>query len=120
MKRIVVCCDGTWNRLDAQNPTNVVKLAETVLPTATDGTTRLVYYDEGVGSRASGFSSKANRILAGAFGWGMMENVEQAYRFLVFNFEPGDEIFHSWLLARRVYSAFAGWADSQLRYCCSE
>ena len=27
MKRIVIACDGTWNRLDAPPPTNAAKLA---------------------------------------------------------------------------------------------
>ncbi len=32
MKRLVFCFDGTWNKLDAQYPTNVVLTAESVLP----------------------------------------------------------------------------------------
>ena len=30
-KRIVICCDGTWNKPDSQ-PTNVVKLVLGILP----------------------------------------------------------------------------------------
>ena len=37
MKRIVIACDGTWNRLDAAHPTNVAKLAQAVLPEGADG-----------------------------------------------------------------------------------
>lgn len=96
MKRLAICCDGTWNRLDARHPTNVVRLAEAILPTADDGTTQLVYYDEGVGARSTAHFSLLNRIdrvFSGAFGWGLLDHLEQAYRFLVFNYEPGDEIY---------------------------
>ena len=37
MKRIVVCCDGTWSQPTQDIPTNVVKTARAVLPTAPDG-----------------------------------------------------------------------------------
>ena len=50
MKRLVICFDGTWNRLDAPHPTNVLFTAESVLPVAADGTVQVVYYDEGVGT----------------------------------------------------------------------
>jgi uncharacterized protein (DUF2235 family) len=36
MKRLVFCFDGTWNKLDAQYPTNVVLTAESVLPLTKD------------------------------------------------------------------------------------
>jgi len=49
MKRIVICCDGTWRRLRHPRPNNVVQLSEAVLSTATDGTPQLIYYEEGVG-----------------------------------------------------------------------
>jgi uncharacterized protein (DUF2235 family) len=57
MKRIVICADGTWNERDRidektgrRHPTNVTKVARAVLPQATDGTTQVVYYHEGVGT----------------------------------------------------------------------
>lgn len=39
MKRLVVCCDGTWNKPDSENVTNVEKIARTVQsdPSATGG-----------------------------------------------------------------------------------
>lgn len=93
MKRIVVFCDGTWGRLSHPSPNNVVKLSEAVLSTATNGTPQLIYYDEGVGTLSESLFSKAANAVSGAFGVGLMRNVEQAYRFLVFNYEPGDEIY---------------------------
>lgn len=92
MKRIAICCDGTWNRLDAQNVTNVVRIAESICSHADDGTPQVIYYDEGVGSGGA-VASRIDRWLGGAFGAGLMHKVEQAYRFLVFNYEPGDEIY---------------------------
>lgn len=87
LKRLVFCFDGSWNRLDADCPTNVVLLAESVRPTAKDGTSQIVYYDEGVGT------AKGDRLRGGMFGVGLKTNLREAYRFLIFNFEPDDEIF---------------------------
>src|SRR5690606_16747251 len=33
------------------------------------------------------------KLLQGAFGWGLFEKIEAAYRFLMFNYEPGDEVY---------------------------
>ncbi len=91
MKRLVVCCDGTWNKPDNETITNVEKIARTVQsdPQATGGAYQLVYYVSGVGAG----SYAADRILGGAFGFGLFHNVIAAYRFLAQNYEPGDEIF---------------------------
>ena len=91
MKRLVVACDGTWNKPDNETITNVEKIARTVQsdPGATGGTYQLVYYVSGVGAG----SYAADRMLGGAFGFGLFHNVIAAYRFLAQNYEPGDEIF---------------------------
>lgn len=91
MKRLVVCCDGTWNKPDGQTITNVEKIARTVQsdPSATGGVYQLVYYVSGVGAG----SYAADRLLGGAFGFGLFHNVIACYRFLAQNYEPGDEIF---------------------------
>lgn len=86
MKRLVFCFDGTWNRLDAQFPTNVVFTAESVLPSP-DGEVQLIHYDEGVGTE------KFEKLSGGMFGNGMDRNLAEAYRFLVFNYTPGDEVY---------------------------
>lgn len=87
MKRLVVCFDGTWNRLDAPHSTNVVLTAESVVPQATGGVTQAIFYDDGVGTRAF------EKITGGVFGHGLVENMGDAYRFLIFNYMPGDEIY---------------------------
>ncbi len=91
MKRLVVCCDGTWNKPDNETITNVEKIARTVQsdPSATGGAYQLVYYVSGVGAG----SYAADRLLGGAFGLGLFHNVIASYRFLAQNYEPGDEIF---------------------------
>ena len=86
-KRLVFCFDGTWNRLDAPTPTNVVLTAESVLPRASDGTAQIIYYDEGVGT------GKLERFRGGILGAGLTKNLADAYRHLIFNHEPGDEVF---------------------------
>jgi uncharacterized protein (DUF2235 family) len=85
-KRLIFCFDGTWNKLDAATPTNVVITAESVLPLASDGTAQAIFYDEGVGT------GRFDRLRGGIFGIGVVEKLASAYRFLVFNYTPGDEI----------------------------
>ncbi len=91
MKRLVVCCDGTWNKPDSRMITNVEKMARTVQtdPGATGGAYQLVYYVSGVGAG----SYAADRLLGGAFGFGLFHNVVACYRFLAQNYEPGDAIY---------------------------
>ncbi len=91
MKRLVVCCDGTWNKPDSRTVTNVEKIARTVQsdPGVTGGVHQLVYYVSGVGAGSYG----ADKVLGGAFGFGLFHNVIACYRFLAQNYEPGDEVF---------------------------
>lgn len=90
-KRLVICCDGTWNRPDSDHVTNIEKIARTVATDldSTDGVQQLVLYLAGVGAG----SYAADRLLGGAFGFGLFANVRNGYRFLALNYEPGDEIF---------------------------
>ncbi|MCL6751904.1 DUF2235 domain-containing protein [Nostoc sp. CCCryo 231-06] len=88
MKRLVVCCDGTWQQLASPCPSNVIKLAQTVKPTGSDGTPQIVFYDEGVGT-----DSQATKLIGGATGLGIDKNIQDAYRFLSLNYVPGDEIY---------------------------
>ena len=90
MKRLVVCCDGTWNEPASAHVTNIEKIARTVCtdPGRADGVQQLVLYVGGVG-----IGYKLDRLLGGAFGSGLFNNVKTAYRFLALNYEDGDEIF---------------------------
>ncbi len=91
-KRLVVCCDGTWNTADQETdshpcPTNVTKVALSVAPEDSAGNQQRVYYHRGVGT------SRWDRITGGAFGSGLAANVFDAYRFLVDTYEPGDVLY---------------------------
>lgn len=101
-KRLVFCFDGTSNTLDRPDPTNVAITAAAVKNTSKTGP-QIVYYDEGVGS------TKKDNFVGGAFGAGLYDKVVEAYKFLVFNHEPGDEIF-IFGFSRGAYTArsFAG------------
>lgn len=91
MKRLVLCCDGTWSTPDQERdgkacPTNVTKVAMAVAPEG-DGTAQLMFYQPGVGTAVG------ERLRGGAFGWGLSKGVKDVYRFVVDNYEPGDELF---------------------------
>ena len=95
MKRIVICADGTWNIRDQvdrktgrRHPTNVTKVARAIRTHASDGTPQVVYYHEGVGT-----NGPLDKVTGGAFGKGMEENIRNLYRFIVYNYEEGDEIY---------------------------
>ena len=88
-KRLVVCCDGTWNRPDqaSGSPTNVSKLALGVARADGQGARQLLFYQRGVGTR------RFERLRGGVFGFGLSRNVQDCYRFLVKSYEPGDELY---------------------------
>ena len=89
-KRIVICADGTWNRpeKDPQKdyPTNVLRVARAIRPVALDGVAQQVFYDWGVGSYQDPW-------FVGISGKGVQKNIMDAYRYVVQNYAPGDELF---------------------------
>jgi uncharacterized protein (DUF2235 family) len=94
MKRIAIFCDGTWNTPDKLEngkycQTNVVKMANALCSTSKDGTAQLIYYDTGIGSEGN----RMKRIFDGATGFGISENILQAYLFIINNYTCGDELF---------------------------
>nr|WP_314257294.1 DUF2235 domain-containing protein [uncultured Devosia sp.] len=95
MRRLFFCCDGTWNHIESAYPTNVLKLARAIPGVANDGISQVVFYLEGVGTgRGTGtLAKKIDRLGGGMFGWGLLQNVVEAYKNLVFNYRPGDEIY---------------------------
>lgn len=88
MKRIIFCFDGTACALNSSTPTNVVLTAASISRTTRDGISQVIYYDEGVGT-----GNLADKMVGGAVGMGVIANIREAYRFLIFNYDPGDEIF---------------------------
>ncbi|KAJ3567161.1 hypothetical protein NPX13_g6866 [Xylaria arbuscula] len=101
-KRIIVCCDGTWQNSDnghtksadakksssTQMASNVTRISRCFKRTCSDGTFQIIYYQSGVGSR----STLIDRLLGGAFGTGISENIREAYAFICANYVNGDEI----------------------------
>ena len=85
-KRIIICSDGTWNDPEDENPTNVLRIARAVKPIGSEGVKQVVFYDWGVGS----YYANAR---GGTAGLGMMKNIQDGYRFIVQNYNPGDELF---------------------------
>jgi uncharacterized protein (DUF2235 family) len=90
-KNIVVCYDGTGNEY-GRNNTNVVGTFESVLRDED----QVAFYDPGVGTvgflgRSLGL--KVGTWLGKAFGYGLMENVEDGYGYLMDTFVPGDQVY---------------------------
>jgi uncharacterized protein (DUF2235 family) len=85
-KRIVICADGTWNDPEGEHATNVLRMARAICPEDDQGVQQVVFYDWGVGSYH-------DKVLGGTSGLGMEKNVQDGYRFIVQNYDPGDEIF---------------------------
>lgn len=103
-RKLVVCCDGTWNK--PRSDTNIYRLfahlagwagapigidAKVAGSQSCNGRNAecdfLLYYDEGVGTRPWDWAT------GGVLGLGLSANVRQAYLFLATHYRPGDEIY---------------------------
>ncbi|HCG03166.1 MAG TPA: hypothetical protein DEV93_21825 [Chloroflexi bacterium] len=95
MKRLVICADGTWNVRDqiskdakTRHPTNVTKVTRAVLARDSSGIDQVAYYHDGVGT-----GSGLDKYSGGAFGNGIENNIRDLYRFILYNYLDGDELF---------------------------
>lgn len=109
-KRIVICCDGTWQSSVSglkNVPSNVTRLARSIARTGKDAEGRVwqqvVYYDAGIGT---GELTKEDKDRQGGFGIGFVGNVIEAYNFIVLNWAPGDQIM-CFGFSRGAYTARA-------------
>jgi uncharacterized protein (DUF2235 family) len=109
-KNIVICCDGTNNQFGITN-TNVVKMYG-LLPV--DPARQVTYYHPGVGTLGapnafSRFSKWWTQMFGSAFGYGLTDNVSDAYAFLMNEYEENDKVF-IFGFSRGAYTAraFAG------------
>ena len=90
-QRLVICLDGTWNLQDSS--TNVLHHFNlTFRGMAADGLEQKKYYHRGVGTGV------LDSITGGGFGFGLEQNVRDAYDWLVENYHEyddgsGDEIY---------------------------
>ena len=92
-KKLIVCCDGTGNEIK-ENESNVLKFYR-VLKKTRD---QVSFYDPGVGTISNSgawaaFKNKAKGVFGLATGYGLDGNILDAYRFLVQNYQRGDEIY---------------------------
>ena len=88
-RRLIVCCDGTWNDPEHEDggepaPTNVVRLRNALIE---DPDTQQVHYQAGVGTEGP-----ADKVLGGAFGFGLDEDIRECYRWLVTKYRAGDAL----------------------------
>jgi len=84
-RKLVLFADGTGNAFTTQE-SSVWRLYETLDHTQPD---QIAYYIKGVGT--AGWAPLA--ALDGATGIGVPSNVRKLYRFLCWNWRPGDEIY---------------------------
>ena len=91
-RRLIVCCDGTWNWPDRQRETNVVRLVRAIAAEAKPDNRapipQISHYHLGVGT-----GNVLDRIVGGGIGVGLSSSVKACYGFLVDNYVRGDEIF---------------------------
>lgn len=93
MKNIVICCDGTGQDL-GPSPTNVLRLYRLL----TRDSRQLAYYDPGLGTISTApiptpLLGLLSKLLGFVCGYGLTQNVAEAYRFLMAKYEEGDQVF---------------------------
>ncbi|CAL3963238.1 unnamed protein product [Diplocarpon coronariae] len=98
-KRIIICCDGTWQSATSLDPTkgsssNVTRLSRVLANAGKDKDGKewqqIVYYDAGIGTGDIGDAEKKRQ---GGLGIGLIENILEAFNFLANNYRAGDQLF---------------------------
>jgi uncharacterized protein (DUF2235 family) len=93
-KNIVICCDGTANEFAAAR-TNVIKLYYTLVH---DPLRQVAFYHPGVGTMEPAgalttASRKITKLMGMALGYGLENDIRDAYVYLMDRFEEGDRVF---------------------------
>ncbi|KAJ6258832.1 hypothetical protein Dda_6886 [Drechslerella dactyloides] len=95
-KRLIIACDGTWQDSsgDLQDgklkpPTNITRICRAIKALSSSGIAQIVYYQAGPGAS----SNPLDKIIGGAMGEGVAQNMRECFSFLSNNYAPGDEIF---------------------------
>lgn len=91
MRKLIVCCDGTWNTLEQREsgipiPTNVARLYFSL---DLNDPNQLTYYHPGVGT----FSKFIEWLTGGMLGYGIDKNIMSGYRWICDQYQEGDEIY---------------------------
>ena len=92
-KNIVICCDGTGNEF-GESKSNVVKLYKMLV----HDPSQMAYYHPGVGTMGSrnaltGLSRWWTKVIGLAFGYGISDNIADAYLFLMRTYQPDDTLY---------------------------
>lgn len=93
-KNIVICSDGTGNQFGELN-SNVLKLYSTLV---IQPGVQTAYYHPGVGTMGarnalSSLGQWWTQVRGLAFGYGLSDNIADAYQFLMKEYEEGDRIY---------------------------
>jgi len=93
-RNTVLCCDGTANEF-ARHNTNVVKLYAML---QRDPAMQVTYYHPGLGTMEppgalTTLARRTTKLLGMAIGYGLADDIRDAYVFLMRNFEPGDKVY---------------------------
>ena len=93
-KNVVLCCDGTANEF-AKNNTNVVKLFSVLTQ---DPDRQVCYYHPGLGTMEPAgalttFSRRITTLFGKAIGYGLEDDIRDAYVFIMNHYLPGDRLF---------------------------
>jgi hypothetical protein len=77
-RRLIACCDGTWNKPDSRGgSTNVIRLARAIKPADRTGISQIIYYHPGVG-----VGNFVDRWIGGGTGVGLSGERPQHIRIL--------------------------------------
>jgi uncharacterized protein (DUF2235 family) len=92
-RNLVICLDGTTNEPET-GFTNVARIFDV----AQKNDRQLVYYDPGVGTMGARaavtrLGRAATRAAGMVAGYGIRENIEEAYTWLAHRYQPGDDIY---------------------------
>ncbi len=85
MKRIAIFADGTWNSPEKGGATNVLRMTRAVMPES-GGAEQVTFYEWGVGT-------DRKKLMGGISGVGIDKNIMDCYRFIVHNYDAGDQLF---------------------------
>ena len=95
-KNLVICMDGTGAQPKAAGNTNLVRLYSML--DLSDPAKQVAYYDPGVGTFAAAgawtpLARWWSKTMGLAFGFGLRENLGEAYSWLMRNWERGDQVY---------------------------
>lgn len=93
-RNLVLCCDGTANEF-AGHHTNVVKLFSTL---RYDPAAQITYYHPGLGTMEPAgalttFARRATKVLGMAIGYGLADDIRDAYVYVMNHYRPDDRLF---------------------------